>query len=100
MRVYTLPVREHGQLVGLVQMMQSLEPIDETLRQLLTAFLIGIPLLALVAGIGGYGLAARALQPIDAMTRTAQHISAADLHARINVPPTFDEVGPSSGDLQ
>ncbi|OAN40546.1 two-component sensor histidine kinase [Chloroflexus islandicus] len=92
-RVYTLPVQEHGQLAGLVQIMQSLEPVDETLQQLLIAFAFGIPVLSGLAGVGGYWLAARALQPIDAITRTAQQISAADLHARIELPPTADEVG-------
>lgn len=92
-RVYTLPIQEDGRLVGLVQVIQSLAPVEETLRQLLTALLIGIPLLVLLAGAGGYLLAARALQPIDAISRTAQQISGADLHARINLPPTPDEVG-------
>lgn len=92
-RVYTLPIRDQSQLVGLVQVMQSLEPVEETLGQLLTAFLVGIPLLVLLAGVGGYVLAARALYPIDTITRTAQRISAADLHARLNLPATQDEVG-------
>jgi heavy metal sensor kinase len=92
-RVYTLPIQDHSQLVGLVQVMQSLEPVEETLGQLLTAFLVGIPLLVLLAGVGGYLLAARALHPIDTITSTAQRISAADLHARLSLPATQDEVG-------
>lgn len=92
-RVYTLPVQEQGSLVGLIQVIQSLESVEETLRQLLTAFLIGIPLLVILAGTGGSMLAVRALEPIDAITRTAQRISAEDLHARLDLPPTPDEVG-------
>ncbi|WP_288089290.1 ATP-binding protein [Roseiflexus sp.] len=92
-RVYTVPVYEHDQSVGLIQIMQSLEPVVETLQQLQTAFAIGIPALTLLAGLGGYWLAARALQPITNIIRTAQQISATDLHARITLPPTDDEVG-------
>ncbi|MDW8402987.1 ATP-binding protein [Chloroflexus sp.] len=92
-RVYTIPMHEHSRLVGFVQIMQSLEPVDETLRQLLITFSIGIPLLSLLAGIGGYWLVMQALRPIDAIILTAQRISAADLRARIELHSSTDEVG-------
>jgi len=50
-----------------------------------------------LAGLGGYLLAARALAPIDRITRTARRISAEDLSARIGLPPTDDEVGRLAG---
>jgi heavy metal sensor kinase len=46
-----------------------------------------------MAGMGGYMLVARALAPIDRIIRTAHRISAEDLSARLNLPPTDDEVG-------
>jgi len=92
-RVYSLPLLENGTPVGIVQTAQSLEGVQSALERLLTTLLIGVPLLVVVAGAGGYLLAARALRPIDTITRTAQRISAEDLHARLNLPPSADEVG-------
>lgn len=92
-RMYTEPVVENGRLVGVVQVAQSLDSVEETLDRLLSALLLGGPLLVLVAALGGYLLAARALAPIDHITRMARRISARDLSARLNLPITKDEVG-------
>jgi heavy metal sensor kinase len=92
-RVYTVPIVENGQWGGFVQVAQSLGNVRDTLGRLLSALLIGGPLLVLAAALGGYALSARALAPIDHITRTAQRISAEDLTARINLPATDDEVG-------
>lgn len=92
-RLYSEPVLNNGQLLGVIQVAQSLGTMYDTLSHLLTAILLAAPLLVGVAGIGGYYLAARALDPIDQMTLTAQRISAEDLSARIKLPETDDEVG-------
>lgn len=92
-RLYTEPIIEDGQVVGVIQVAQSLGEMHDTLSGLLTAILLGAPFLIGVAGVGSYFLAGRALAPIDQMTRTAQHITAEDLSARIALPGTDDEVG-------
>lgn len=92
-RFYTAPIIENGQLLGIVQVAQSLASVRETLARLLAALVVGGPLLAVVAALGGYWLVARALAPIDQITRTARRISAEDLSARLNLPATDDEVG-------
>jgi heavy metal sensor kinase len=92
-RLYSEPVLDNGQLVGVIQVAQSLEDMYDTLSHLLAAILLAAPLLIGIAGIGGYFLAARALSPIDQMTLTAHRISAEDLSARIDLPGTDDEVG-------
>jgi heavy metal sensor kinase len=92
-RAYTVPVVENGRLAGFVQVAQSLGSVQDTLGRLLSALFIGGPLLVLAAALGGYVLSARALAPIDHITRTAQRISAEDLTARLNLPATDDEVG-------
>lgn len=94
-RFYTAPISENGQLVGIVQVAQDLEDMQRTLRRLLQALLVGVPLLVGFAGLGGYFLAARALAPIDHITRTARRIAggAEDLSARLNLPASDDEVG-------
>jgi heavy metal sensor kinase len=92
-RLYTTPIVDNGQLVGVVQVAQSLGNMYDTLSRLLTGILLSAPLLVGIAGVGGYFLASRALAPIDQMTLTAQRISAEDLSARIELPGTDDEVG-------
>lgn len=92
-RVYTTGITEGKGLVGVVQVAQSLVNVDETLNELLVALVVAAPILTVVAALGGYALAARALAPIDHITKTAGQISGEDLSARLNLPPTADEVG-------
>jgi heavy metal sensor kinase len=92
-RVVTAPVEENNAVIGVMQVAQSLGSVDDTLRRLLAALLVSIPVLVVGAMAGGYLLAARALAPIDTITTTARHISAHDLHARLHMPATDDEVG-------
>jgi heavy metal sensor kinase len=92
-RVHTTPMVENDRVIAIIQVAQSLEGVNDTLRRLLAALLLSVPLLVALAALGGYLLAARALQPIDAITHTARQISAEDLHARLNLPATDDEVG-------
>ena len=92
-RVYTTPIIANHQLIGIMQMAQNTDDMDEALRRLLAALLAGGVTLVLIGAIGGYFLVTRALAPIDYITRTAQRISAEDLSARLNLPTTPDEVG-------
>lgn len=92
-RFYTTPIVENDHLIGVVQVARTLEDVQDTLQRLLAALLISIPVLVCGAAAGGYLLAARALTPIDTITRTARRISAEDLHARLSLPATNDEVG-------
>ncbi|GAB4456360.1 MAG: hypothetical protein Kow0070_06290 [Anaerolineales bacterium] len=84
---------DNQQLVVIVQVAQSLSDVQESLQTLLFTLLVSSPILALLAGGGGYFLAARALAPIDKMTVTARKISAEDLSARLEVANREDEVG-------
>jgi heavy metal sensor kinase len=92
-RFYSVPVVENDQVLGIVQVAQNLDKLQDTLERLLTALLISAPFVVCLAGLGGFFLAARALAPIDQMTRTARRISAEDLSERLNLPRTDDEVG-------
>ncbi len=92
-RFYTAPILEDGRPAGVVQVGQSLGPLQDTLERLLTTLIIAVPVLALFAALAGLFLAARALAPIDHITQTAHRISAEDLSARLNLPPSDDEVG-------
>ncbi len=92
-RLFTAPIVQEAGIVGVIQVAQNLKNVRRTLGLLLATLLIGGPLIVLMAGGFGYFLAARALAPIDEIIRTARHISAADLGARLNLPATEDEVG-------
>ena len=91
--VFTAPIVKENGVAGTLQVALNLETVTRTLDLLLTTFLLGVPLIVIVGGIGGYFLAARALAPIDKITRTARQISANDLSTRLNMSGTEDEVG-------
>ena len=73
--------------------LRSLHPQRELLAQIRLAFAWLIPLSVLLAGIGGYFLARKSLEPVAAMGAQAEHISAANLHERLAVKNASDELG-------
>ncbi|MCI0575066.1 MAG: ATP-binding protein [Chloroflexi bacterium] len=91
-RVYSQEVAA-GSITGRVQVAQELEPVVETLASLQAQIVLGLPLALLLAGLGGFFLASRALRPIDHITQTARAISASDLGQRIRYQGPADEVG-------
>ena len=93
-RIYSEPIFDlNGQTIGWVQAAQSLNSVSMTLQELRNQLLLGIPLLLLFAGVGGYILSNRALQPIEKITNTAQEITAKDLSKRLDYQGAMDEVG-------
>ena len=93
LRLYTVPVLQNNHVVGFVQAAQSLSGVHDTLESLLVALGLSAPVLAVLAGAGGYFLAAHALLPIDRITRAAGEMSAAGLSRRLRLPSSNDEVG-------
>lgn len=93
-RVYSEPAADPGHtMTGWIQVAQSVEPTAETLAMLRLQLLWTLPLALVLAGLGGYWLAARALAPIDRMTNTARAIGARDLSQRIGYTGPADEIG-------
>jgi two-component system OmpR family sensor kinase len=70
----------------------SLDDRDEALATLTWLLLIGAPVALLIASLAGYGLAAAALRPVEAMRARAALISGGEADARLPVPPARDEV--------
>lgn len=91
-RVYRQAIQV-DRLSGWVQVAQELEPVLATAASLQTQVYAGLPLALLLAGLGGYFLASRALQPIVRITQTARAISASDLNQRLHYQGPDDEVG-------
>jgi signal transduction histidine kinase len=71
---------------------RSLHARDETLDRLGREYLIAAPVALLLAVLAGYGLAAAALRPVEAMRRRAAAVSAEEPGQRLPVPPARDEI--------
>jgi heavy metal sensor kinase len=77
----------------LIRLAHSEETIFSRLRELLLASLVVLPVTLGIAWLAGYGLARRALMPIQQMARRAQEITPEKLHARLPNDDTDDELG-------
>lgn len=91
-RLYSTGLTEKGRVFGVIQVGESLAPLGGTLRSVFLELLLVGPFVLLLGAAGSYWLAARAFRPITRLTRTAQGIEAGDLHRRVPVPSTNDEV--------
>ncbi len=69
-----------------------LGPAEATLRRLRTLMLWSVPLVLLLASLGGYWISRRALAPVDAMTDAARSIGIRNLSQRLAVPASGDEL--------
>jgi signal transduction histidine kinase len=70
----------------------SLESVDEATAALRRGLLVGVPVLvALMAG-GTWWVVSRSLRPVERIRAEVAALSAADLHRRVPVPPTRDEL--------
>lgn len=93
-RVYSYPIQLRGEAVVIwLQATQSLNGVYDTLDNLLTLMLIGLPVVLLAATVGGVFLADLSLRPVDRMTRTASAVGVNQLDRRINHQGPADELG-------
>lgn len=69
----------------------SEEDIHELIRQLVELYLYIIPLVLIIATVGGFVLARKALKPIEDIADTAREISAKNLSRRIEMPSRNDK---------
>jgi heavy metal sensor kinase len=72
---------------------RSEERLRGQLWEVLTVLVLGLPLVVVLAGVGGYVLARRALTPLDQLASEARRITAERLHERLSVPNQHDEIG-------
>lgn len=75
--------------------LHAVTPLDEVQRSvgaLTGALVLGLPVLALGAGLLTWFITGRALAPVAMMTRRVRELSATNFDARVPVPPTKDEV--------
>jgi signal transduction histidine kinase len=86
-RIRTEPVREHGDILGVIQATRSEQQHNEELRLVRLASLVGIGIGTLIALPAGLYLARRAMQPIDAAF-SRQRAFVADASHELRTPLT------------
>ena len=82
-------------LAGIPVRLTVIGSIDEhygILRTVRTSYLLFVPFLLLASLCGGYLLTGRALLPVGRMTAVASQLSISDLHGRVPVPHSGDEL--------
>lgn len=82
-----------GDRTVVVRVSRTEERVRQELREVLMVLALGLPLVVVLAGVGGYVLARRALTPIDHLASEARRITADRLHDRLSVPNERDEIG-------
>ncbi len=94
LRVAVVPLSvDRSKQIGFAIVAEPLSVVDEGLRRLRRDFLFGVPLILVLASIGGYFLARKSLSPIAFMNQHTHLITAKNLSARLDVAHPRDEVG-------
>jgi heavy metal sensor kinase len=77
----------------LIRLAYSSAPIQRGLLQFIALLVMAVPPALLFAGVAGYRMARRALQPLQKMAMRADTITASDLAQRLPVENPNDELG-------
>jgi signal transduction histidine kinase len=84
------PVEGHPVLIRLGY---RLGPLESRMLQFALILLLGIPIALVAAAFAGYGIARKALNPLDEMASRAERITAKNLNERLTVENEDDELG-------
>ncbi len=76
-----------------IRVIQSEDPLRQTLARLALIELLALPFAAALAGLGGFALARRLLEPVARMTDRARAITADCLDERLPIHNPDDEFG-------
>lgn len=93
LRMISVPIRQNGQVIGVLQVGESTDDLDSVLNDLALVLGGGAALALVAASAGGWWLSSRALRPIAAITDAARDISEHDLSRRLRLDLPDDEVG-------
>lgn len=92
-RIYSAPAYYQNNLLAYIQVAESQEPMQQTLKQLTTILIVGTMLGTVLAAGAAWLVADAALRPLRRMAATARAIGGtSDLSQRIASPNTGDEV--------
>ena len=91
-RILTVPVMRDGRPVRLIRVGSSLKNASETRMRFLVVMGGLFPVALILAGMGGWVLARRALRPVERMAEAARRISAERLAERVEETGAGDEL--------
>jgi heavy metal sensor kinase len=77
----------------LIRLAYNSAPVERGVLQFIALLLLAVPPALLLAGVAGYRMAHKALQPLDKMAQRAETITASDLDQRLPVENPNDELG-------
>ncbi|MGH9512658.1 MAG: sensor histidine kinase [Terriglobales bacterium] len=92
LEIYSLPFTSEDGGRFLIEVGASTSPLDRILRSLLLTLLLPIPVILVVAAVGGYLLMSRPLRPVVALTEQAELIGAEGRSGRLPIIATGDEL--------
>ncbi|MEA2645127.1 MAG: two-component system, OmpR family, sensor kinase [Chloroflexota bacterium] len=90
--LHPLP-RRNGQVLGVVQLSQSAEPLQTTQRRLLLVLGIAIAVLTVVAAVVNPLIIRRALGPLRRVTEASAAVAEGNFARRVEEPGSEDELG-------
>lgn len=97
-RLYHRPIVRDEEVLGVVQVGQSLQGLESTLRRLQTIYLIGFVGALMLGGGVSWFLLRLGLRPVTQMAQTASRIArSGDLKARLPYRGSQDEIGRLAG---
>ncbi|MES3039338.1 MAG: HAMP domain-containing sensor histidine kinase [Bdellovibrionota bacterium] len=91
-RLLTIPLDNNPQPQLALQIAVPLILMENQIDSRLNLFRFGIPIVLLLAALGGLFVSGRALAPVKEIMTTAQNISVRDLSQRIAIPKNKDEI--------
>jgi two-component system OmpR family sensor kinase len=91
-RLYSVRLMSNRTLFGVIQVGQSLNPMNMTLQKVGEELLFLAPFTFIIGIIGSFWLATRAFVPIHNLTSIAEDITAGDLHRRVPMPRSNDAI--------
>lgn len=78
---------------GVLVIATALETVDRSVHRLIALLLVAGPAALVAAGVGGWGLARKALGPVASLTEQAAGIGLDRLDGRVEEPRSRDEIG-------
>lgn len=70
----------------------DLEEVHQIIRDLVVAYALSLPVVVLIAALGGWWVSKRALAPVLELTLAAEKVQAGSLNRRVPVPDAKDEI--------
>ncbi len=90
--LYTMPFTARDGSRYTIETGAPFDAIESVLRGLLFTLALGMPVMIVLSIAGGYFVMRRALEPVNALTRSAERITSSNLGERLPVVNTGDEL--------